>query len=289
MSLKLALPAGSLKEATFALMKKAGFRITGSSRSYYPKIDDPEIEIMLIRAQEIPRYVASGAMDAGLTGADWTLESRARVHKVTELIYAKQGLGPVRWVLAVPEKSPIHSVKDLQGKRIATELVGVVKAWLKKHKVKAQVEFSWGATEAKPPLLADAVVELTETGSSLRANKLRIVETLLSSATWLIANPNAWKNNAKRGKIENLHLLLQGALLAEVKVGLKMNARRSDLPKILALLPSLKKPTIACLTDDEWVDVETIIDEMVVRDLIPRLKNAGAQGIIEYPLNKVVL
>jgi ATP phosphoribosyltransferase len=287
--LKLALPAGSLKEATFALMKKAGFVISGTSRSYYPSVDDPEIELMLVRAQEIPRYVESGALDAGLTGADWTAENKAKVHKVAELIYAKQGLRPVQWVLAVPEKSKIRSVKDLKGKRVATELVNVVKAYLRKHKVQANVEFSWGATEAKPPRLADAIVELTETGRSLRANNLRIVDTILSSATLLIANPAAWKNPAKRQKIEDLNMLLQGALQAEVKVGLKMNVKEGNLKKVLALLPALKEPTVAPLTNKGWLDVETIVDEKVVRDIIPKLKSAGAQGIIEYPLNKVVL
>lgn len=288
MTLKLALPAGSLKESTFALMKKAGFVISGTSRSYYPRIDDPEIELMLVRAQEIPRYVESGALDAGLTGADWTEENKAKVHKVAELIYAKQGLRPVRWVLAVPEKSKIRSVKDLEGKRVATELINVVKTYLRKHKVTAKVEFSWGATEAKPPRLADAIVELTETGRSLRANNLRIVDTILSSTTLLIANHNAWKNSAKRQKINDLNMLLQGALQAEVKVGLKMNVRETNLKKVLALLPALKQPTVAPLTDKGWLDVETIVDEKVVRDIIPKLKSAGAQGIIEYPLNKVV-
>ncbi|MBN1594589.1 ATP phosphoribosyltransferase [candidate division FCPU426 bacterium] len=287
--LKLALPAGSLKEATFTLMKKAGYVIANTSRSYYPRIDDPEIELMLVRAQEIPRYVESGAVDAGLTGADWTAENNAKVHKVAELVYAKQGLGPVRWVLAVPENSTIRSIKDLQGKRIATELVSVVKEYLDKKGVRAKVEFSWGATEAKPPHLADAIVELTETGRSLQANNLRIVETIFLSTTVLISNLKAWKDAGKRRKIESLDLLLQGALLAETKVGLKMNVQRKDLRKILALLPALKKPTIAPLTDPKWLDVETIIQENVVRDIIPRLKMAGAQGIIEYPLNKVVL
>jgi ATP phosphoribosyltransferase len=286
--LKLALPAGSLKEATFALMKKAGYTLSSSSRSYYPRIDDPEIQVMLVRAQEIPRYVESGVLDVGLTGADWTAENRASVHTVAELTYAKQGLGSVRWVLAVPEASPIKSVKDLKGKRVATELVNVVKAYLAKHKVKAQVEFSWGATEAKPPLLADAIVELTETGSSLRANNLRIVDTVLTSTTLLIANRAAWKDEAKRQKVEALCMLLQGALLAEVKVGLKMNVRQEDLKKVLSLLPALKKPTIAQLTDPAWFDVETVVDEKTVRDLIPKLKRAGGQGLIEYPLSKVV-
>lgn len=286
---RLALPAGSLKDATFALMKKAGYTLRGTSRSYYPQIDDPELEVMLVRAQEIPRYVAAGAMDAGLTGMDWTMENGAKVVQVTELVYAKQGLGKVRWVLAVPEDSGIRSVKDLKGKRVATELVKVVKGYLKRHRVQAHVEYSWGATEAKPPKLADAVVELTETGSSLRANKLRIVDTVMSSATVLIANSRVWKNAAKRRKLENLSMLLQGALLAEVKVGLKLNVRHEHLQRVLALLPALKKPTVAPLTDPDWLDVETIIDENVARDLIPRLKDAGAQGIIEYPLNKVVL
>ncbi|MEW6515755.1 MAG: ATP phosphoribosyltransferase [candidate division FCPU426 bacterium] len=286
---RLALPAGSLKEATFALMKKAGYVLRGTSRSYFPQIDDQEFEVMLVRAQEIPRYVAAGAMDAGLTGLDWTMENGAKVEKVSELVYAKQGLGKVRWVLAVPEDSPIRSVRDLKGKRVATELVNVVKKYLRQHRVQALVEYSWGATEAKPPKLADAVVELTETGSSLRANKLRIVDTVMSSATVLIANPKAWKNPVQRRKLENLAMLLQGALLAEVKVGLKLNVRRGNLKQVLALLPALKEPTVAPLTDPDWLDVETIIDESVARDLIPRLKAAGAQGIIEYPLNKVVL
>lgn len=288
MILKLALPAGSLKDASFALMKKAGYTIGSSSRSYYPRIDDPEIQVMLVRAQEIPRYVESGALDAGLTGADWTAENNAKVHAVAELNYAKTGSGNVRWVLAVPESSKIRSVKDLQGKRIATELVNVVKSYLRRNRVKAEVEFSWGATEAKPPLLADAIVELTETGSSLRANNLRIVDTVLTSTTLFIANRDAWKDEAKRRKIENLTILLQGALLAEVKVGLKMNVQKGDLKKVLSLLPALKKPTIAQLTDEAWLDVETVVDEKTVRDLIPKLKQAGAQGIIEYPLNKVV-
>lgn len=288
MILKLALPAGSLKDASFALMKKAGYTISSSSRSYYPRIDDPEIQVMLVRAQEIPRYVESGALDAGLTGADWTAENNAKVHAVAELKYAKTGSGNVRWVLAVPESSKIRSVKDLQGKRIATELVNVVKRYLRRNRVKAEVEFSWGATEAKPPLLADAIVELTETGSSLRANNLRIVDTVLTSTTLFIANRDAWKDEAKRRKIENLTILLQGALLAEVKVGLKMNVQKGDLKKVLSLLPALKKPTIAQLTDEAWLDVETVVDEKTVRDLIPKLKQAGAQGIIEYPLNKVV-
>jgi ATP phosphoribosyltransferase len=269
-------------------MKKAGYVISASSRSYYPRIDDPEIQVMLVRAQEIPRYVESGALDAGLTGADWTAENRAQVQVVAELHYAKQGLGGVRWVLAVPETSKVHSIRDLRGKRIATELVNVVKAYLRRHKVKAEVEFSWGATEAKPPQLADAIVELTETGSSLRANNLRIVDTVLTSTTVLIANRQAWRDPVRRRKIANLSLLLQGALLAEVKVGLKMNVRKEDLKKVLSLLPALKKPTIAQLTDVNWLDVETVVDEKTVRDLIPKLKQAGAQGIIEYPLSKVV-
>lgn len=270
------------------MMRKAGYVISASSRSYYPRIDDPEIEVMLVRAQEIPRYVESGALDAGLTGADWTAENRARVQVVSELSYAKQGLGAVRWVLAVPEKSPIRSVRDLQGKRVATELVNVVKDYLKKNKVRAEVEFSWGATEAKPPQLADAIVELTETGSSLRANNLRIVDTVLQSTTLLIANRSAWQQSGKRRKISDLSMLLQGALLAEVKVGLKMNVHERSLHKILSLLPALKKPTVAQLTEAHWLDVETVVDEKTVRDLIPKLKEAGAQGIIEYPLNKVV-
>lgn len=289
MKLKLALPAGSLKESTFTMLKKAGFRVSGTARSYYPTIDDPEIELMLVRAQEIPRYVEAGVFDAGLTGADWTAENKAKVHKVAELIYAKQGLRPVRWVIAVPENSKIKTIKDLKGKRIATELVNFVRSYLRKHKVSANVEFSWGATEAKPPVLADAIVELTETGSSLRANNLRIIETILTSNTLLIANKESWQQNNKRAKIETLNMLLQGALMAESKVGIKMNVHRSKLQKVLALLPAMKKPTISDLTDGEWLDVETIIEEKKVRDMIVNLKAAGAQDIIEYPLNKVVL
>ncbi len=288
MLLKLALPAGSLKDASFALMKKAGFTLSSSSRSYYPRIDDPEVQVMLVRAQEIPRYVESGALDAGLTGADWTAENRARVQTVAQLNYAKQGLGQVRWVLAVPENSRVRTVRDLKGKRIATELVSVVRAYLRRHKVRAVVEYSWGATEAKPPLLADAIVELTETGSSLRANNLRIVDTVLSSTTLLIANRRAWQDPAKRRKIEALSLLLEGALRAESKVGLKMNVPRRHLPKVLSLLPALKRPTISSLTDPDWLAVEIVVDEKLVRDLIPRLKRAGASGLIEYPLNKVI-
>lgn len=287
--LKLALPAGSLKESTFMMLKKAGFRVSGTARSYFPTIDDPEIELMLVRAQEIPRYVEDGVFDAGLTGADWTAENKAKVHKVSELIYAKQGLRPVRWVIAVPENSKIKSVKDLNGKRIATELVNYVKGYLKKNNVKAEVEFSWGATEAKPPVLADAIVELTETGSSLRANKLRIVETILTSNTLLIANKKSWLDDKKRKKIETLNMLLQGALMAESKVGLKMNVHKDKLKMVLALLPAMKKPTISVLTDGEWMDVETIIEEKQVREMIVKLKDSGAQDIIEYPLNKVVL
>ncbi len=289
MLLKLALPAGSLKESTFMMLKKAGFRVSTTARSYYPTIDDPEIELMLVRAQEIPRYVEGGVFDAGLTGADWTAENKAKVHKVAELIYAKQGLRPVRWVIAVPENSKIKTVKDLNGKRIATELVNYVKSYLKKNKVKADVEFSWGATEAKPPVLADAIVELTETGSSLRANKLRIVETILTSNTLLIANKQSWLDEKKRKKIETLNMLLQGALMAESKVGIKMNVHKDNVGKVLTLLPAMKKPTISALTDGEWMDVETIIEEKKVREMIVKLKDSGAQDIIEYPLNKVVL
>jgi ATP phosphoribosyltransferase len=265
--LKIGFPKGSLQEATFRLFSKAGYRISVSSRAYVPHIDDPELEGLLIRAQEMAHYVEKGVLDVGLTGKDWIMESQAEVVEVRELAYAKEGFRPVRWVVAVPENSPIRSVEDLQGKRIATELVGVTKRFLEQRDIQAEVEFSWGATEAKTPLLVDAIVELTETGTSLRANNLRIIETVLESTTWLIANPKAWNNSWKKQKIENLLLLLQGALQAEEKVGLKMNVN---------------------LTGSDWVAVEVVIDEKVVRESVPELKRAGAQGIIEYPLNKVI-
>lgn len=286
--LKLGLPKGSLQESTLKLFRKAGYHVNVSSRSYYPSFDDAEISSMLIRAQEMAGYVENGIIDCGLTGRDWILEQGAKVHEVAELNYAKEGLRPVRWVLAVPNDSPIKSVKDLEGKRIATELVGYTKRFLKSHGVNASVDFSWGATEVKPPHLADAIVELTETGNSLRANNLRIMEVLFESTTRFIANKESWKDPWKRQKIENLVLLLQGALAAEEKVGLKMNVRRKDLDDILKILPAMHSPTVANLTDPDWVDIDVIIDEKVVRDILPRLKKAGAAGIVEYPLNKVI-
>jgi ATP phosphoribosyltransferase len=287
-SLKLGLPKGSLQESTLNLFKKAGYNINVSSRSYYPNIDDPEIECMLIRAQEMAGYVESGIIDCGLTGKDWIMEQNAKVHEVAELVYAKGGQRPVRWILAVPEDSKIKSVTDLKDKRIATELVGYTKRWLKKNGVSATVDFSWGATEVKPPKLADAIVELTETGSSLRANNLRIVEVLFESTTRFIANRDAWQNAWKRQKMENIVLLVNGALAAEDKVGLKMNVLQKDMKKILSLLPSLHSPTIAPLTDADWYDLDVVIDERIVRDLVPKLKKAGATGIVEYQLNKVI-
>ena len=288
MRLKLGLPKGSLQEATLRMFKKAGFNIRVGSRSYYPDVDDKELEVILMRAQEIPRYVAAGRLDSGVTGKDWILENRADVIEVADLVYAKHGLRPIRWVLAVPDNSGFKNIKDLTGKRIATELVEVTKAYFKKARVKADIEFSWGATEVKPPELADAIVELTETGSSLMANNLRIIDTILSSTTKLIANRDSYRDGKKKKKIDNLALLLKGALNAEEKVGLKMNVPQKKLQKVLALLPAMRNPTISHLSKKEWVAVETIIDEAVVRDLIPRLKAAGAEGIIEYPLNKVI-
>lgn len=288
MKLKLGLPKGSLQEATVRMFRKAGFYVGISERSYFPSIDDDEIECILFRAQEMSRYVEDGILDVGITGNDWIQENGSNVVRVAELVYAKQSLKPVRWVLAVPEDSRIKTVKDLAGKSIATELVNVTKGYLRKNKVKANVEFSWGATEVKAKIGVDAIVEVTETGSSLRANKLRIVTTVCESTTQLVANRKSWLNPWKRKKIENLAMLLKGAIVAEEKVGLKMNVRRKDLAAVLSLLPAMKKPTIANLTDPDWVDVETIIDEKTVKHLIPGLKQAGAQGIIEYPLNKVI-
>jgi len=287
--LKLGIPKGSLENATIELFRRAGFNITTSSRSYFPAIDDPEIECMMIRAQEMARYVEDGVLDAGLTGRDWIEESEAKVHAVADLIYAKQSFGKVRWVLAVPESSDFQTVKDLEGKIIATELVATTKRYLAANGVKAKVEFSWGATEVKPPVLADAIVEVTETGSSLRANKLRIVETVLESNTQLIANLNAWRDSWKRRKMEDVRLLLEGAINALGKVGLMLNVRRDCLPAILNILPALKNPTISTLSDEDWVAVHTILDELTVRNIIPRLKEAGGQGIVEYPLNKIVM
>lgn len=286
--LRLGIPKGSLQESTARLFHKAGFRIQFSSRSYKPTIDDPEISCLLIRAQEMARYIDEGLLDAGLTGRDWMLEQNSRAVEVAELRYAKAGIRPVRWVIAVPNDSKIKNIKDLQGKRIATELVGYTKKYLKQHGVTAKVEFSWGATEVKPPELADAICELTETGSSLRANNLRIVETILESNTLLLANRSSWKDAWKRKKIENLSMLLKGAIAAEEKVGLKMNVPKKKLNAILKLLPSLHSPTVSEQKDAEWVSIEVIVDEKFVRDIIPLLNRAGAGGIVEYPLNKVI-
>lgn len=289
MTLKLGIPKGSLETATVDLFRRAGFTVTTSSRSYFPAIDDPEIECMLIRAQEMARYVEDGVLDAGLTGRDWVEENAADVHTVADLVYAKQSFGKVRWVLAAPEASPYKKLEDLKGKTIATELVATTKRYLESRGVTAKVEFSWGATEVKPPELADAIVEVTETGSSLRANKLRILETILESNTQLIANQSSWADSWKRRKLEDIKLLLEGAMNALGKVGLMMNVPKASLPDVLATLPALKNPTVSQLSDESWVAVHTILEELTVRNLIPRLKEAGAQGIVEYPLNKIVL
>ncbi len=289
MKLKLGIPKGSLENATVDLFRRAGYQITISSRSYFPAIDDPEIECMLIRAQEMARYVADGILDAGLTGRDWVEENEAKVETVADLIYSKVSFGKVRWVLAVPESSPIQSVKDLEGKVVATELVGATKRYLARNGVTAKVEFSWGATEVKPPHLADAIVEVTETGSSLRANKLRIVETLMESNTQLIANSDAWQDAEKRKKLEDMKMLLEGAINALGKVGLMLNVEKANLARVLSVLPALKRPTISTLSEDGWLAVNTILDESTVRTIIPRLKEAGAQGIVEYPLNKIIM
>ena len=289
MTLKLGIPKGSLENATIELFRRAGFVITTSSRSYFPGIDDPEIECMLIRAQEMARYVEDGVLDAGLTGRDWIEENEASIVAVADLIYAKQSFGKVRWVLAVPESSGFHSVKDLEGKIIATELVATTKRYLASHGVKAKVEFSWGATEVKPPVLADAIVEVTETGSSLRANKLKIIDTVLESNTQLIANRQSWEDPDKCRKLEDIKMLLEGAMNALGKVGLMLNVHKNDLEAVLGVLPALKRPTISHLSDQEWLAVNTILDEFTVRDIIPRLKQAGGEGIVEYPLNKIVL
>jgi ATP phosphoribosyltransferase len=289
MKLKLGIPKGSLQEASLQLFRRAGYEITVNPRSYFPVVDDEEIECMLIRAQEMARYVEDGILDAGLTGRDWVLENEANVVEVADLIYAKQTFGKVRWVLAVPEKSPFQSVRDLEGKTIATELVHVTERYLAQNGVRAKVEFSWGATEVKPPVLADAIVEVTETGSSLRANGLRIVETVLESNTKFIANSAAWDDAWKREKIETIVMLLKAAIEASGKVGLMLNVRKEDLDRVLAALPALKRPTISSLSDPEWVAVNTIIEEKTVREIIPRLKAARAQGIVEYPLNKIVI
>ncbi len=286
--LKLGLPKGSLQESTISLFQKAGYSISVSSRSYFPSVEDDELKIMLVRAQEMARYVQLGTLDAGLTGKDWIIETNSDVTEVAELVYAKKSMRPVRWVLAVQEDSSFKTAEDLQGKRISTEVVNITKRYLKQHGVEAAVEFSWGATEVKVPELADAIVEVTETGSSLRANHLRIIDTVLESSTRFIANNDSYKDGWKREKIETISLLLKGAIGAEGKVGLKMNIRKSDLPKIVGIIPALRKPTVSPLYDDEWVAIETIIDERVVRLIVPELKRNGAEGIIEYPLNKIV-
>ena len=286
--LKLGIPAGSLNEATVDLFQRAGYRITSSSRSYFPEIDDDEIECLMVRAQEMARYVEQGVLDAGITGHDWVMETGADVHEICELIFSKVSRRPARWVLCVPNDAPVRSVKDLEGKRIATEIVNVTRTYLKRHGVHAQVEFSWGATEAKPPRLVDAIVELTETGSSIRANNLRIVDEILQSTPRIIANHDAMADPEKSRKLENIALMLRSCLAAEGKVGLMMNARRGDLDAILSLLPALKKPTVSALSDDEWIAVHTIIEESVVRTLIPKLKAAGARGIVEYGINKII-
>jgi ATP phosphoribosyltransferase len=286
--LKLGIPAGSLQEATGELFRKAGYNIKFSSRSYYPEIDDDEIECLLIRAQEMARYVEQGVLDAGITGHDWVLENNADVHEVCELMFSKVSRRPVRWVLCVPDDSPVRTVKDLEGKRIATEVVGLTKSFLARHGVEANVEFSWGATEVKPPQLADAIVEVTETGSSLRANNLRIIAEVLQSTTRFVANKHAIADEWKRSKIDNLALMLKSCLAAEGKVGLMMNVRRVDLPKVLDQLPALQKPTVSSLSDPDWVDVNTIVDESFVRVIVPKLKSAGALGIVEYQINKII-
>ncbi|RPI37806.1 MAG: ATP phosphoribosyltransferase [Nitrospiraceae bacterium] len=286
--LNLGLPKGSLQESTLKLFKKAGYHIAVSGRSYYPVFDDQDIQSMLIRAQEMARYVENGILDCGLTGYDWIMEQAANVHQVAELNYAKEGLRPVKWVIAVPNDSKIKTIKDLNGKRIATELVGYTRRYLKSKNIRAEIDFSWGATEVKPPHLADAIVELTETGSSLRANNLRIVETVLESSTRFISNKKAWQDKWKRQKMENIVMLLKGALAAEEKVGLKMNVTQKDLKRVMCLLPAMHSPTISALSDEGWYDLDVVIDERTVRDLIPKLKKAGASGIVEYQLNKVI-
>ena len=294
MTLRLGIPKGSLQDATVQLFARAGYNIYVNPRSYFPAIDDPEIECMLIRAQEMARYVADGVLDAGLTGLDWVAEQaeangRGPVVPVADLVYAKQSYGKVRWVLAVPEESAVRSVRDLDGATIATELVNVTRSWFARQGVRVSVEFSWGATEVKPPMLADAIVEATETGSTLRANRLRIVDTVIESNTQLIANPAAMDDTWKRARLENLALLLRAAIEAHGRVGLMLNVERAALDTILGLLPALRRPTVSPLADERWVAVNTILEEKTARDLIPRLKAAGGQGIVEYPLNKIVL
>ncbi|WP_166820255.1 ATP phosphoribosyltransferase [Thalassoroseus pseudoceratinae] len=286
--LKLGIPAGSLKDATAELFRRAGYNIKFSSRSYFPSIDDEEIECLLIRAQEMARYVEEGILDAGITGHDWIQENQADVHEVCELVFSKVSRRPVRWVLCVPEDSPIKTVQDMEGKRIATEAVGLTKSFLAEHGVTAKVEFSWGATEVKPPRLADAIVEVTETGNSLRANNLRIVAEVLQSTPRLIANKKAWENEWTRTKLQNIALMLESCLAAENKVGIMMNVRRTDLDQVLSQLPSLQSPTVSSLSDPDWVDIIAIVDESVVRTMIPNLKAVGARGIVEYPINKII-
>ena len=286
--LKIGIPAGSLQEATAELFRKAGYKLSFTSRSYYPAIDDPDIHCTLIRAQEMARYVEDGSLDCGLTGHDWIVENDATVVELAELVFSKVSRRPVRWVLAVPNDSAIREPKDLQGKRIATEVVNITRRWLASHGVTADVEFSWGATEVKPPKLADAIVEVTETGSSLRANNLRIVCDILTSTTRFIAHPAAAEDPWKRRKMDDLVLMLHGAIAADTKVGLMMNVPRANLEAVLTALPALQKPTINGLSDPEWVDVMTILDESVVRTIIPELKRAGASGIVEFPINKII-
>jgi len=289
MKIRLGIPKGSLQDATVALFARAGFNIYANGRSYFPSIDDPEIECMLIRAQEMARYVEHGFLDAGLTGRDWVLESGLEVETVTDLVYAKQSRGKVRWVLAVPQDSRFEKAEDLSNCIIATELVNTTKNYFAAKNIPVKVEFSWGATEVKPPILADAIVEVTETGSSLRANRLRIIETVCESQTQLIANKAAWQSAAKRKKIENIALMLRGAIDAQGRVGLMLNVRKRDLASVLRVLPALNSPTVSDLNDPDWVAVNTILEESVVRDVLPKLKDANASGIVEYPLNKIVM
>jgi ATP phosphoribosyltransferase len=295
MKLRLGIPKGSLQDATVHLFERAGYKMNVSSRSYFPTIDDPEIECMLIRAQEMARYVADGVLDAGLTGSDWILEhelghpDQPKLARIADLVYSKVSFGKVKWVLAAPEDSPFKSAADLNGKRIATELVRVTKDYFTQKKLDVDVEFSWGATEVKPPVLADAIVEATETGSTLRANRLRIIDTVMESNTELIANQKAVADAWKKTKIDNLSLLLRAAIEAQGRVGLMLNAKKTDVDKLVALLPALQRPTISSLSDPEWVAINTILDEKIARDLIPKLKAAGGQGIVEYPLNKIVV
>ena len=287
--LRLGIPKGSLQDATIELFQRAGFNIKVGSRSYYPAVDDEEIDCVLIRAQEMARYVEDGVLDAGLTGQDWVAENDAKVVEVASLIYAKQSFGRVRWVLAVPENSSIKGPNDLQGKVVATELVKATERYLARHGVTAKVEFSWGATEVKPPLLADAIVEVTETGSSLRANQLKIIDTVIESNTVLIANQASWNDSWKKEKLSNIKMLLEGAMLAHGRVGLMLNVHKDSLRAVLDALPALKRPTISELSESGWVAVNTILEEKLVRVIIPKLKQAGAQGIVEYPLNKIVM